>query len=321
MFFIFMELPVEIRKTIEEIASDYPLVTLKTVAKKLSDNYLNKKKPNDGYINDEVEVVAYAITRMPATFGALSFALSKSLELVNGSINSVIDIGTGTGNSIIACRNLISDKISMICMEKSPEMLNFCKKLYDNTSIRYINEDITKSSLNEQADLVIASYMFNELSDLEKRDALNKIISYSQKYILIVEPGTPEAYKQMMTIREYFIREGFNVIAPCPHQKECPLSKDDWCHFVSRVSRSKLHKLLKDGDVPYEDEKFTYLFLSRENPNTVDDRVLRHPIINKGNISITTCNKDCSLKQYLFTRKDKVKYKAAKKINAGDLLK
>ena len=32
------------------------------------------------------------------------------------------------------------------------------------------------------------------------------------------------------------------------------------------------------------------------------DQILRHPIINKGNVSLNTCNKDCSLKQYLFKK-------------------
>ena len=316
-----MDFPQDIKRAIEEEANNYSISTLKTLSKKISKNYLERTKDGENFINDEREVLVYALTRMPATFGAISFALEKGLELIDDNINSVIDLGSGTGSGILAAKSLISNKIPMFCVEKEVEMINFSKKYVSNDLVNYHQSEIKNLVVKDTYDLVMASYVLNELSDIEKQDALSKIISLTNKYILIVEPGTPENYKQMLIYRDYLLGEGFNIVAPCPHNGKCPITENDWCHFLTRVQRSKLHKLLKDGDAPYEDEKFTFLFMSKlPLVKKVDDRILRHPIVHKGNISIITCNKDCSIKQYLFTKKDKVKYKASKKLSAGDLL-
>ena len=42
------------------------------------------------------------------------------------------------------------------------------------------------------------------------------------------------------------------------------MEPDDWCHFTCRVARSRLHKLLKGGEAPYEDEKFAFLAVARQ---------------------------------------------------------
>jgi hypothetical protein len=44
---------------------------------------------------------------------------------------------------------------------------------------------------------------------------------------------------------------------------ERPLIAPDWCHFTQRLQRSRAHKHLKAADLPYEDEKFSYVILAR----------------------------------------------------------
>ncbi len=81
--------------------------------------------------------------------------------------------------------------------------------------------------------------------------------------LLIVEPGTPSGYQRILDARAQLIKNGAHVIAPCPHDDACPLVKPDWCHFSQRLQRSRVHKQLKSAELPYEDEKFIYVALSR----------------------------------------------------------
>ncbi|TIU19787.1 MAG: methyltransferase type 11, partial [Mesorhizobium sp.] len=82
--------------------------------------------------------------------------------------------------------------------------------------------------------------------------------------LLIVEPGTPAGWQRVLAVRSQLIEAGAHVSAPCPHEAPCPLVPPDWCHFSRRVARSRLHRLAKEADVPWEDEKFIYLAASRQ---------------------------------------------------------
>ena len=110
-----------------------------------------------------------------------------------------------------------------------------------------------------------------------------------------------------------------NIIAPCTCQTECSLPVDDWCHSIVRVERSKVHKFVKDADVPYEDEKFSYIAISREKINNSGARILRHPNISSGFIKVKLCNNG-SIEEKTITKKEKDLFKKVKKLKCGDLI-
>ena len=41
------------------------------------------------------------------------------------------------------------------------------------------------------------------------------------------------------------------------------LQPPDWCHFTQRLQRSRAHKQVKGAELPFEDEKFAYVALTR----------------------------------------------------------
>ena len=41
------------------------------------------------------------------------------------------------------------------------------------------------------------------------------------------------------------------------------LQAPDWCHFTQRLPRSRAHKQVKGAELPFEDEKFAYVALTR----------------------------------------------------------
>ena len=113
------------------------------------------------------------------------------------------------------------------------------------------------------ADLVVASYMIGEIGEAERSALIELMWSKTRDTLLIVEPGTPAGYGRIIALREQLIASGAHVAAPCPHDGKCPLSTPDWCHFTQRLPRSRAHKQLKEAELPFEDEKFSYVALTR----------------------------------------------------------
>ena len=80
-----------------------------------------------------------------------------------------------------------------------------------------------------------------------------------------------------------------------------------------------MQKKLKDGVSSFEDEKFSYIAFSKDKTSKVVNRVLRHPIINKGYAEFKICTAD-GIKNVRLSKKDGEIYKLARKKNAGDSL-
>ena len=158
--------------------------------------------------------------------------------------------------------------------------------------VEWKNQDITNIELEEKADVIVASYMLNEIKNSEKLELLTKLWKNTNKILFIIEPGTPESYKNILRYREHIIQSGGYILAPCPHQNKCELPEDDWCHFTCRVERTKIHKNIKNADSPFEDEKFIYLIASKERTKGAESRILRHPKIEKGYVNVKLCTKE-----------------------------
>lgn len=316
-----MDLPIELKMAIENQVIGMKQAQLKQKAQSLSEKYRNESGHGKRLITESNEVAAYSVVRMPATYGAVYSALNYTLNLANCNIESLLDVGAGTGAASWAANSLL-DLQSITCLEREDSMRQVGEKMMKEASsglenAKWIKYDLTKDEISQKSDLVIASYVLNELDEEERIKAAKKLWEAANKIVIIVEPGTPVGYSHIKKIREALIKEGAHVIAPCPHEGSCPLKGDDWCHFTCRIPRSKLHKELKAGEVPYEDEKFAYLAVSRVQYKNAEARVLRHPIVAKGRVSLDICSIDGFNKVNIF-KKDGDLYKRARKVQCGD---
>src|SRR5262249_6019520 len=113
-------------------------------------------------------------------------------------------------------------------------------------------------------DLVTLAYVLNELDPKQRPQVLQRLWRLTADTLVIVEPGTPAGWQRILAARRELIEAGAQVIAPCPHAHDCPLQPPDWCHFAARVARSRLHRQAKGAEVPWEDEKFSYVAVSRK---------------------------------------------------------
>ena len=167
------------------------------------------------------------------------------------------------------------------------------------------------------ADLVIASYMIGELDAHERTELAALAWEKTRDTLVIVEPGTPAGYERIIALRAQLIDAGAHVAAPCPHDRNCPLTSPDWCHFTQRLPRSRAHKAIKGVELPFEDEKFAYVALMRDPPAQHAARVLAQPVLSKVEVAAKLCTPE-GLVAAKVPRRDKANYARARRWRWGD---
>ena len=270
-------------------------------------------------LTNEAEAISYAVSRMPATYAAVHSAVCQTLENYSEDLQTLFDIGAGTGAATWAINDII-DISNIRCFEREQNMMNIGKQLMNNTElskVQWEQFDILQDDIKERSDIVVTSYMINELPEKEKEIVIRKLWNATNKLLIIIEPGTPAGFDNILKIRKELLKKGGYIVSPCCNQGECKISKGDWCAFYARVFRSSIHKQAKKGELGYEDEKFSYIAFSKRPVKIDGDRILRHPQIYKGYVNVKLCTKD-GIQEKKYSKKDGDIYKRVRKVGAGE---
>lgn len=313
-----MQLPEALRPPLEALIEQYGAAACTDAARQLSLRYRSENGSGKRLAVTGVDTAAYALTRMPATFCAVYSALRWALECVPCRPKSLLDVGAGTGAAAFAAEELLPLQ-QITLLEREPEMRKTGQLIMKETPLRSAGwqaGDILET-IAVKAGLVTASYLLNELREQELSAALHRLWESAEEMLLILEPGTPAGYAVIRRAREELVKAGAFIAAPCPQAGACPLSEEDWCHFTCRVERSRIHKQLKGGDAPYEDEKFCYLALVKAPAQPASSRILRHPYIEPGRISLQLCTAG-GLARPVIRKRDGALFRAARKAGCGD---
>ncbi len=308
-----MRLPAEIQAKIDEmtVTGEKELIAR---AKALSLRYREETGRGERLLSSDADALVYAHSRMPATYCAAMSVMRAVRERVSDLPITLLDAGAGTGSAALAAMEVFGIA-SAVCLERESAMLELGQKL--TPKAEWHRQDLRDALLCDNADLVIAGYSLGEMTAEERLHTAKKLYAKADKYLVIIEPGTPKAAEALSEVRSALLGIGAHIIAPCPSDAKCPLTGGEWCAFSARVERLRLHRLMKGGDAPFEDEKFSYLCFSRaEAPKAQTARVLRHPYIEKGRISLRLCESG-GVKDRTITKKDAA-FKAARKCEAGD---
>ncbi len=159
--------------------------------------------------------------------------------------------------------------------------------------------------------------MIGELDERERNVIAALAWEKTRDALVIVEPGTPKGFERIIALRAQLIATGAHVVAPCPHDGRCPLTAPDWCHFTQRLPRSRAHKEIKDVDLPFEDEKFAYVALMRDQPAKRAARILSQPVLSKIEITAKLCTPD-GLVSTKVPRRNRPAYARARRWRWGD---
>lgn len=297
-------------------------IELAKAYQRLSQRY---HQPNyaPGFQN-ELEVKAYAAARMPATFAAILRTLAELPD--DFSPTSVLDLGAGTGAASLAALQHFPLIHSLTVVEQDAYALMAAQQLIQSIwpkgKATFCQGDLDRYTDDKPYDLVILSYVLNELPVSKQKKILQSVLATQSSYILILMPGTPLCFQQLLHLRDVALAENYFLAAPCPHQQACPMANtpSDWCHFTVRLPRSRVHRLSKLADLNFEDEKFCYLLLSKNSVTTTTSRIVKKPAHRSGHVILDVCE-DGDLKRKIIGRKQKDLYKTAIKLKWGDLNK
>ena len=93
----------------------------------------------------------------------------------------------------------------------------------------------------------------------------------------------------------------------------------DWCHFSARIERTRLHRLLKEGTLGHEDEKYSYVVFAKNSLTMAPfkGRVVRHPQKGSGFVRLSLCDSSGELIQETITRSNKALYRSARDAEWG----
>jgi ribosomal protein RSM22 (predicted rRNA methylase) len=185
------------------------------------------------------------------------------------------------------------------------------------TEVLWTHGDFVISNHYTEADLILFSYSFGEIDERNDDVVLENCFRHAKKFIVLIEPGTPRGYKRILKARKKLIELGAYTLAPCPHDHMCPLSGDDWCHFSTRIERTALQRVLKQGSLGYEDEKYSYIIMGKKPKMQLTKRVLTEPMVLKEKVTLKLCTEEGLIYQDI-PRKEADIYKKAKKIKNGD---
>jgi ribosomal protein RSM22 (predicted rRNA methylase) len=311
-------LPVELQKKVEQLCSQVPQRELAAAAQELSDSYRNPQAGRT-HLSSRQHHLAYLAARFPATYFAISRVLAEIPRLApSAKVTCILDLGAGPGTATLAATSIFPALERSTLVERDVEFSRLGQSLQSSLTTTWTSADLN-SCTPEPADLAIFGYSLGELASADQVKVLRRLWEADIQVIAIVEPGTPRGFANVLAARAYFIAAGAHIVAPCPHRAACPLAKaDDWCHFAVRVPRTSLHRKLKGGELGYEDEKFSYLIVSRTAALPYTSRILRHPLKHKGHVQTLLCEETGAVKQTV-SKKMGERYKEARDAEWGDI--
>ncbi|NEC86693.1 small ribosomal subunit Rsm22 family protein [Streptomyces sp. SID12501] len=286
-------------------------------------NYRGRTPTDAPVLRDRSDVAAYAAYRMPATFEAVCSALDAFAGAAPGWVpGSHVDVGGGTGAATWAVNAVWAGVRPVTVLDWAEPALALGREIAaanpELKGAEWQRSRIGAALKIESADLVTIAYVLGELTDADRTSVVDAAAGAAQA-VVVIEPGTPDGYLRVIAAREQLVRAGFHIAAPCPHSAACPIVPgEDWCHFSARVSRSALHRKVKGGSLPYEDEKFSYVAATRFPVTPVPARIVRRPQIRKGQVLLDLCETDLSLRRETVTKRHGVLYRAARDADWGD---
>ena len=275
-------------------------------------------------IIDAASAIAYVVSRMPATY-AVAMAVFEAVAEASPEFapKSLLDAGCGPGTASFAATQSWGEIAQVTMVDTNPAFLAMAKLLaadfpaFTNSACLRLNLD---ASAPPRADLVTASYVLAEIADAKLSKVVTQLWAATNEMLVLIEPGTPDGFRRIRRAREHLIAAGAHVLAPCTHDAPCPIAGSDWCHFSQRLPRSRDHLKVKNASVPFEDERYSYVAVTRQ-PVERDNkaRIIAPPHVAKAGVTLPLCT-ERGLHRAFVSRRQRDVFAMLRKAKWGDTI-
>ena len=248
----------------------------------------------DKYRDDERLVAAYCAywltTNYPKLFEVLKL-LPSDFDI--NSFDNIVDIGTGPGTFLLALDRILESEPNIYGIDISKLMIEQAKKLIEGLAAdRNMQIGLNCPDNPSGSSLLIFTHSLNEMGASTAVDYLFKV---KPDAVLVIEPGTKEAFAKTLDLRELCIKEGYNVSFPCYTNAKCPLDLEkDWCHQYLKTTHaqdveSMTQRLGRDRKLlPMTIQLYTKTMKSRPSYNSA--RIIRVYKQTKHSFEWMLCN-------------------------------
>jgi ribosomal protein RSM22 (predicted rRNA methylase) len=315
------ELPPALRAAVEALAAEHPGRDLAAASAAISADY--RAGRGTRFVRD-VDLAAYAVTRLPATFAAAQAAMMEAAARTDYAPRSLIDLGCGPGGASWAAIEAFPSVAEVAMLDSHAGMLAIGQRLATSgppalASATWTEAAIAASTPLRTADLVIASYAFNELQPADLARHAEHLTRLSRGLIVVVEPGSVAGFAAIHALRAGLIAAGWSILAPCPGNGPCPIAAPDWCHFSQRLPRLRAHRAAKGAEVPFEDEPFSYVAAAAPGIaiRPAAARILRAPHASKPETVFRLCVPQGVVEEHVPTR-NRERDRLTRKLRWGD---
>lgn len=295
------------------------LPELKASWHRLSESYRTRK---NGYTQKKGEHIAYILARMPATFAACADVIKRGQELGIPLPQTLLDLGSGPGTMAWALSMLPALRLlTLTQVEADDDFVSFCGKVRPDAFTITTHHGTPFSQQLMPHDWVTMAYVLCEQSEAHQKKWLIHAWGLTKEALIIIQPGTPDGFRQLMSARDHLLANGGHVLAPCPHHRACPLQPHDWCHFSVRLQRTFAQRYLKSADLGYEDEKYSYLIITKSPALSLmkkRPRIIRHPLRRSGHVRLDLCTPE-GLQQEIVSARNKPRYRQVRAAAWGDV--
>lgn len=322
--------PPALEVAIGEASRAVPSSQLMSAATSLSKHYreslVSGAKP---MVRGDLAALSYAVIIMPATYAQLTGAMRAVKQRIPGwQPASLLDIGSGPGTALWAAAEQWPALQAMTALEQEAAFIALGQRFARAGE----NPVLQKASWKKFAfktnslpkddtryDLVIIGHALNEMDEPLRRAVVSYAWERCSGLLLIVEPGTSAAFPLVKSMREYLLTLGAKTIAPCAHDRECPLV-GDWCHFPQRLNRPAFQRRAKAGSAGWEESKFSYAAMARFSPDeAIWGRLIHQPNLQKGRVELTVSSREGIVHPQALKR-NKAQYRLLSDYNWGDVI-
>lgn len=312
-------LPSELMRAVSHEIQAFSTAELSASAQFLSSSY--RSREHIQHTLSPLERAAYLAVRFPSTYSVACHVWQEVFARVGTTqCQTVLDVGAGPGTASLALLEQ-TDSVQATLLERDTGWKQTAQALALSLESKpaFVAGSIEGRILTQRHDAVVACYALNELPSNTLASVAQHLWGLCAQVLVIIEPGTPLGFEVVRRVRDIVLGQGGHVIAPCTHDLPCPMQDRDWCHTALRVQRSELHRRIKGAALSFEDEKYSYVAMSRVPLGAhAFGRIVRKPIQAKGHVHLDIC-RDGKIERVTYSKRQKDLYAAAKDCAWGDL--